>query len=98
MRTVRSRSKSLYRSHIRLHYFFRDVAHSHRSLSISVEPVRNVLLQHGVEVCAAEAKRAQAGAPHSICGYRPRPQFGIDVERRVSEIDIRIGVLAMDTG
>ena len=69
-----------------------------RPLAVSVQPVRNVFFEHGVEIGAAKAECAQTGAAHAIGRDRPRFQFGIDVERRVGKVDVRIGMLAMHAG
>ena len=66
-----------------------------RPLAVSVQPARNVLFEHRVEIGAAKTKSAQTGAPHAICRHRPRFQFGIDVERRVGKVDVGIEMLAM---
>ena len=58
----------------------------------------NVFFEHGVEIGAAKTKSAQTGAAHAIGWHRPRFQFGIDVERRVGKIDVRIAMLAMHAG
>ena len=43
-------------------------------------------------------KALNAGAPDGICRNRPRLQFGVDIKRGVSKVDIRTGMLAMQTG
>ena len=51
-----------------------------------------------MEVGATETKGAHAGAPYAIGRHRPRFQLGIDVQRGVGKVDIRIGMLAMQAG
>src|SRR5581483_437127 len=51
-----------------------------------------------MEVGTAEAEGAQTRSPHSIRWHGPGLQLGIHVNRRMSEINIRVGVLAMHTG
>ena len=58
----------------------------------------NVFLHHHVKIRAAEAEGADAGAAHAFRRFGPRPQRGVDLERRVGEIDIRIGMLAVYAG
>ena len=48
------------------------------------QPTGHVLLEHGVEVGAAEAERAHAGAAHVPVGDLPLGELGVDVERRPS--------------
>ena len=66
-----------------------DLADRDRSLAVAVQPVRNVLLEHDMEIGAAKSKGAHTGAPHAIRRHRPRSQFGVDVKRGVGEVDIR---------
>src|ERR1019366_1886562 len=66
-----------------------------RPLAVSVQPARNVFFEHGMEIGAAKAKSAQTGAAHTIRRHCPGSQFGIDVERRVSKVDVGIEMLAM---
>jgi hypothetical protein len=72
----------------------RSLTDHHRMLAVSGEPVRNVFLQHRMEIRAAESERTDSGAPYAIHRLLPRVQFPIHVERRVLEIDVGIGVLA----
>src|SRR5215472_11200140 len=51
-----------------------------------------------MEIGAAETKGTHAAAPRPNGGNRPRPQLGIDVKRRVSKVNIRAGMIAMQTG
>ena len=67
-------------------------------LAVAVQHVRNVFLQHYVKIGAAKAKSANAGAPRAIRGHGPGFQRGIDVKRRVREVDIRIGMFAVHAG
>ncbi len=58
-----------------------------------------VLLHHEVEVGAAEAERGDGRAAKAQPRVAdPRPQFGVDVERAVLEVDCRIGLVDVDGG
>ena len=63
----------------------------------SGQPARNVLLEHGVEVGAAEAECADTGATYAARRFHPVGEFGGDVERRVFEVDVRVFLLAIET-
>ena len=76
----------------------RDITHRHCFLSVSVEPVRNVFLDHGMKVGAAESEGTQAGAAHRVSRHVPRLEFGVHIKRRVGEVDIRVRMLAVHAG
>src|SRR5690349_19844426 len=57
-----------------------------------------MLFQHNVEVGASETKGADAGTAHAVRRDVPWLQLGVDVERRVREVDLRTGMFAVQTG
>ena len=66
-----------------------------RPLTLSVQPVRYVFFEHCVEVGSAETEGTEAGSPHTICGDSPRLQFGVYVEWGMSEVNVRVRMLAV---
>src|SRR6185295_15805799 len=52
-------------------------------------PRRRRLLEHQVRVRAAEAERADAGAPR-YAGGGPRTELGVDVDRARGEVDLGV--------
>ncbi|HEV2689698.1 MAG TPA: hypothetical protein VGV35_14145, partial [Bryobacteraceae bacterium] len=72
-----------------IHHGRWNVTDSDGSLAITVQSVRDVFLEHSVEVGSAKAEGAQAGAPHTVRRHCPGPQFGIDANRAVVGIEIR---------
>ena len=59
---------------------------------LRLDSTRDVLLQHGVEVRAAESEGAHPGAAHVLVVV-PRSQRGVDEERDLPEADLGIGRL-----
>ena len=63
-------------------------------------PVRAVdrlrLLDHDVRVGAADAERADAGAPRPLLGAGPRGQLGDDLDPLAGPVELRIGLLEVD--
>ena len=57
-----------------------------------------VLLHRDVEIRPAEAKRADRGATRVIRRTQPRPRLGVQVERAVFDIDLRIRIVHFDGG
>ena len=55
-----------------------------------VEVVAGVLLEHGVEVRAAEAEGADPGGPRVVGPVDPRPGLGVQVERAAVEVRLRV--------
>src|SRR5437016_3404073 len=70
----------------------------HGALSIPGQLVGKVFLEHGMEVGPTEAEGANAGAANAVGRNSPGLQFGVDVERAVSEVDVGIWLLEMETG
>ncbi len=57
---------------------------------------RHVLLEHDVEVGAAEAERADATAPHAARRGRPVAQLRVHRERRGVPVDVRVRVVEVE--
>ena len=55
-------------------------ADSDRALSVSGQPMGNVLFEHDVEVGASKTEGANPGTPRNVGRNHPRLQFGVDVE------------------
>ena len=51
-----------------------------------------------MEVGSTKTKRTQSRAPYAVRRNDPRPQFGVDVERRMRKVDFRIEMLAVHAG
>ena len=57
---------------------------------------RYVLLEHGVEVGAAEAEGAHAGPADARRRHVPLPQLGVDREGHTAEVDVGVGAVEVD--
>ncbi len=62
-------------------------------LPIAGQATGHILLEHGMEVRAAEAERAHARAAHLPGRHLPLGEFGVDVERRRGPVDVRVGLV-----
>ena len=73
-------------------------AHRHDLLPVRGHVTGHVLLEHGVEVGAAEPEGAHAGGADAVGGRIPRTQLGVDGERGRSPVDVGVELLDVEAG